>query len=96
MPGAKKSEDGWWSFLTSRGQAKLKFSENRSLGILDHMFVDQESEWNVPMRVVSSGDESEVIITLIKPDQITDDQFNQRMGEIAHVFQNLKDLIEKS
>ena len=95
MPDAKMSDDGWWSFVTPRGPEKLKFNENKSLGILDHLYVDDESKWSVPMRVVSSGNESEVIITLIKPDEITDEQFNERMNEIGQVFENLKRLIEK-
>ena len=95
MPDATKSKDGWWSFTSPHGNAKLKFNENKSLGILDHLYIDEESKWNVPMRVVSSGDESEIIITLIKPKEITDEQFNERMTEIGQAFQNLKELIEK-
>ena len=94
MPDAKITSDGWWSFSTPRGHAKLKFNENKSLGILDHMFIDKESKWDVPMRIVSSGDESEVIITLIKPDELTDEQFNERMIEIEQVFGNMKKIIE--
>jgi len=94
IPDAKLTSDGWWSFSTVRGNAMLKFKENRSLGILDHMFIDQDSKWNVPMRVISNGDESEVIITLIKPDELTDEQFNDRMIEIEQVFANLKKIIE--
>lgn len=94
MSDAVKSVDGWWKFSTPRGAAKLKFNENKQLGILDHTYIDDESKWNVPMRVVPSGDESEIIITLIKPDNITDEQFNQRMNEIGSVFSNLKALIE--
>jgi hypothetical protein len=94
MPDAKLTSDGWWSFSTSRGNAKLKFKENKSLGILDHMFVDQDSKWDVPMRVVSNGSVSEVTITLIKPDELTDDQFDERITEIEQVFTNLKRIIE--
>ena len=94
MPDAKMTSDGWWSFSTPRGNAKLKFNENKSLGILDHMFIDKESKWDVPMRIVSRGDESEVIITLIKPDELTDEQFNERMIEIEQVFVNMKKIIE--
>lgn len=94
MPDAKMTSDGWWSFSTPRGNAKLKFNENKSLGILDHMFIDKESKWDVPMRIVSRGDESEVIITLIKPDELTDEQFNERMIEIEQVFGNMKKIIE--
>ena len=94
MPDAKMTSDGWWYFSTPRGNAKLKFNENKSLGILDHMFIDKESKWDVPMRIVPSGDESEVIITLIKPDELTDEQFNERMIEIEQVFGNMKKIIE--
>ncbi|GKS66510.1 hypothetical protein YTPLAS73_00570 [Nitrosarchaeum sp.] len=94
MPDAKMSSDGWWSFSTPRGNARLKFKENRSLGILDHVFIDQDSQWNVPMRIVSSGEESEIVITLIKPDELTDEQFDRRMVEIEYVLENMKKIIE--
>ena len=58
------------------------------------MLIDKESKWDVPMRIVSSNDESEVIITLIKPDELTDEQFNERMIEIEQVFRNMKKIIE--
>ena len=95
IPDAQKTKDGWWKFNSPRGPAKLKFNENKELGILDHLYVDQESKWNVPMRVISNGDESEIIITLIKPESLTDEQFDERMNEIGQVFENLKELIEK-
>ena len=94
MPDATISNDGWWSFSTPRGEAKLKFKENKSLGILDHVFVDTEAAWNNSMRVVSSGDESEIIITLIKPRELTDEQFNERMVEIELALENMKKIIE--
>ena len=94
MPDAKMTSDGWWSFSTPRGNALLKFNENKSLGILDHMFIDQESKWNIPMRIVPSGNESEVIITLIKPHELTDEQFDERMFEIEQIFLNMQKIIE--
>lgn len=92
MPDARISDDGWWSFNGPHGLSKLKFHENKSLGILDHQYVDEESSWNVPMRVVSNGDFSEVVITLNKPNGISDEQFDQRMhelGEMVHVMKNI-------
>lgn len=89
------SED-WWLFSIPRGTTKLKFQDDDSLGILDHVFIDNDSKWNIPIRVVSSGDESEVIITLIKPDEITDVKFDERMGEIERVFVNMKKIIESN
>jgi len=95
IPDARKNNDGSWSFSTPRGNAKLEFKENRAYGILDHLYVDQEAQWEVPMRVISSGEESEVVVTLIKPESLTDAQFDERMREIEETFSNLKNLIEK-
>lgn len=49
MPDAKINDDGWWFFTGPHGESKLKFNENKSLGILDHQFIDEESSWDVPM-----------------------------------------------
>ena len=94
MPDAKFNDSGWWSFTGPYGKSKLKFNENKSLGILDHQFIDEGSSWDVPMRIVPNGDVSEVIITLNKPDEITDEQFDKRMAEIGAMFNSMKQIIE--
>ena len=94
MPDAIKSNDGWWSFTTLRGPAKLKFNENRQLGILDYQFVDNEAKWNVPMRVISNGNDSAVITTIIKPDGISNQSFDERMIEIEKIMESMKQIIE--
>ncbi len=94
MPDAKINDSGWWSFTGPHGKSMLKFNENKSLGILDHQYVDEESSWDVPMRVVSHGDVSEVVITLNKPDELSDEQFDTRMTEIGEMFNSMKNIIE--
>jgi hypothetical protein len=94
MPDAKMNDDGWWFFTGPHGKSRLKFNENKSLGILDHQYIDEESSWNVPMKVIPSGDFSEVVITLNKPDELTDDQFNQRISEIGEMVVTMKNIIE--
>jgi len=94
MPDAKINDDGWWTFSGPHGLSKLKFHENKKFGILDHQYVDEESSWNVPMRVVSNGDFSEVVITLNKPDGITDQQFDQRMHELGEMVTVMKNILE--
>jgi len=94
MPDAKMNDDGWWFFTGPHGKSRLKFNENKSLGILDHLYVDEDSSWNVPMRVVSSGDFSEIIMTLNKPDELNDDQFEQRVSEIGEMIITMKNIIE--
>jgi hypothetical protein len=94
MPDAKKNNDGWWSFTGPHGKSQLKFNENKSLGVLDHQYVDEKSSWNVPMRVVPSGDFSEIMVTLNKPDELTDAQFDERVSEIDEMFNTMKNIIE--
>lgn len=94
MPDAQLNDSGWWLFTGPYGKSMLKFNENKSLGILDHQYIDEESSWDVPMRVVSNGDVSEVLITLNKPDEITDEQFDLRVGEISDMFNSMKNIIE--
>jgi hypothetical protein len=96
MEEASKSHDGWWSFKTSRGPAKLKFYEDKELGILDHKYEDEEAKWHIPMRVVSNGDHSEVILTMFKPDEFTDEIFDERMGEMERMMDNMRQLIENN
>jgi len=94
MPDAKINDDGWWFFTGPHGESRLKFNENKSLGILDHQFIDEESSWDVPMRVVPSGDFSEIVITLNKPDELSDIQFDQRLSEISEMIVTMKNIIE--
>ena len=94
MPDAKMDDKGWWSFTGPHGKSRLKFNENKSLGILDHQYIDEESSWNVPMNVVASGDFSEVVFTLNKPDELSDVQFDQRVTEIGEMIITMKNIIE--
>ena len=94
MPDAKLNGDGWWIFTGPHGKSRLKFNENKSLGILDHQYIDESSSWNVPMRVVTSGDFSEILMTLNKPDELTDEQFDQRVSEVGEMIIAMKNIIE--
>ncbi len=94
MPDAKMNDDGWWFFTGPHGKSRLKFNENKSLGILDHQYIDEDSSWDVPMRVVSNGDFSEVVMTLNKPDELNDVQFDQRVSEIGEMIVTMKNIIE--
>ena len=96
MPGAKVDADGWWSFTGPHGRSRLKFYEDRARGVLDHRYEDEESSWDVPMRVVPSGESSDIVITLNKPAELTDEQFDARMEEIGQMVSSMKGIIEGS
>jgi len=91
---AKINSSGWWSFIGPYGKSKVKFNSNRSLGILDHQYVDEESSWNIPMRIIPNGDFSELVIVLTKPSQLTDFQFDVRVEKINKLVFSMKTLLE--
>ena len=96
MPDATKREDGWWTFTGPWGPAKLKFNENKPLGILDYQVIESDAKWNVPMRVVPKGNDSELITTIIKPESLSDETFNERMKEIEKIILSMKQVIEET
>ena len=96
IPDAKFNPNGWWSFIGPYGKSKVKFNQNKSLGILDHQYVDEESSWHIPMRVIPNGDFSEVIITLKKPEELSDFQFNQRVSKINKIIYSMKKILEST
>jgi len=94
IPDAKINSSGWGSFIGPYGKSKVKFNSNRSLGILDPQYVDEESTWNIPMRIIPNGDFSELVIVLTKPPQLTDFQFDDRVEKINELVFSMKTLLE--
>jgi hypothetical protein len=94
IPDAKINSDGWWYFIGPYGKSKVKFNQNKSLGILDHEYVDEESSWDIPMRIIPNGDFSEVVIILKKPEQLTDLQFDERVEKINRLTTSMKKILE--
>ena len=94
IPDAKINSNGWWSFIGPYGKSKLRFNSDRSLGILDPLYIDEESTWNIPMRIIPNGDFSELVIVLTKPPQLTDFQFDDRVEKINELVFSMKTLLE--
>jgi hypothetical protein len=94
LPNTKINSDGWWSFIGPYGKSKIKFSQNKSLGVLDHEYVDEESLWNTSMRITSNGSFSEIKIILKKPVELTNFQFDQRVEKISKLATSMKKILE--
>tara|TARA_B110000438_G_scaffold134784_1_gene130396 strand:- start:13 stop:369 length:357 start_codon:yes stop_codon:yes gene_type:complete len=96
IPDVKINSAGWWSSIGPYGKSKIKFNQNKSLGILDHECIDEESSWSTLMHIIPNGDFSEVIITLKKPDQLSDIQFDQRVEKISKLVTSMKIILESN
>ena len=47
------------------------------------------------MRVVANGEDSAIIITLIKPASVSDQIFDERLKELEYVMQNMKQILDE-
>jgi hypothetical protein len=75
-----EGEDGWWQFdHTVAGKGKIKITPIPDLGILDHEFVGAGLEWKVYVRVVPNEEGSTTTWTFMRPDGLTDEQFQEQL-----------------
>jgi hypothetical protein len=76
-----KGDDGWWTFehIVS-GKSKMKQISVRQFAILDHLFIGGNGlEWNVYTRIIPNQNGSSTIWIFIKPDGITEKEFEEQL-----------------
>jgi hypothetical protein len=90
----KKSGDDW-IMETPQGPMKVRFAKKNALGVLDH-YVNPtpEIEVFVPMRVLPNGSGSEVIFTLFRLPEMSDEKFAEDIGMVERDLQTLKNVLE--
>lgn len=75
-----KGDDGWWTLEhIVAGKSKLKQISVREFGILDHQFIGGELEWHVHIRIISNQKGSTTTWTFIRPDGLTEEQFEEQL-----------------
>ncbi|RXT53160.1 hypothetical protein B6S44_20765 [Bosea sp. Tri-44] len=80
---------------TPMGPMRVMFSEPNPYGILDHAVVpDAAPPMHNPMRVLANGSGSEVVFTLFRHPEMTDDAFARDAETIATDLARLKALLE--
>jgi hypothetical protein len=76
----EKIDDGWWIFDHSvLGKSKMKHTLSRELGIIDHVFIGGGLEWKVFVRVVPNQSGSTTSWTFMRPDILSDGQFEDQL-----------------
>ena len=70
-------------------------NSDKTTGVLDHDFIDQEGYWKVPCRVVVGNLGSHFMITFTKPELMPDDAFETGMKALDDEVLKLKEILEK-
>jgi hypothetical protein len=87
--------DGQWFVETSMGRVGFAFVERNELGVLDHEVTlpTRETVYN-PMRVMRHGDGCEVVFTLRRSPDMTDEEFARDAEAVTADLARLKRLLE--
>lgn len=96
LSGSIKRINGEWIAESPMGRVKVAFVEKNALGVLDHR-VTLESGVTVynPMRVQPNGEGSEVVFTLYRRPEMSDQEFREDSGRVRQDLDRLKAILEK-
>jgi hypothetical protein len=85
-----------WMVDTPQGPMKIRFADKNPFGVMDHYVTTPTGlEVYVPMRVLANGSWSEVIFTLFRLPDMSDEKYAEDMRLVERDLRALKDLLEK-
>ena len=96
LSGAIKKVDEDWISESPMGRVKIKFAEKNKFGVLDHdVTIPSGAKFYNPMRVVPNNDGSELVFTLFRRPEVSDQEFAQDARSVEKDLATLKTLLEK-
>jgi len=96
LGGSIKNVNGEWIADAPIGKVKIRFAERNAFGILDHdVILESGDKIRNPMRVVPNGSGSEIVFTLFRQPDISDEKFSEDAKWVEKDLRILKDLLEK-
>jgi hypothetical protein len=78
------------------GPVNVRFTPRDSYGVMDHFIETSEGqEVHIPLRVIQNGDGAEIMLTLFRQPEMTDETFARDAKWIARDLRALRDLANK-
>lgn len=78
-----------------QGEVKIKFTPRNEYGVADHVvYMPDGKEVYIPLRVIKSGEGSEVHFTLFHPPDMSEEDFAKDITWVAKDLKALKDVLE--
>lgn len=91
-----KKSDGGWVVETPQGPMQIRFVEKNEFRVLDHYVSPAPGvELYVPMRVVPNGSGSEVLFTLFRLPEMSEEKYAEDLGLVERDLRNLKNMLER-
>jgi uncharacterized membrane protein len=96
LGGSIKKVNDEWIAEAPMGRVKVNFAEKNKFGILDHdVTLSSGAKFSNPMRVFPNNDGSEVVFTLYRRPEMTDQNFVEDAESVEKDLITLKTLLEK-
>jgi len=96
LAGSLRKIDGQWVAETPEGPMKVRFSERNAHGVLDHWVYPQAgAQIYIPMRVVPNGSGCELILTLFRLPEMTDEKLAADAAWVMRDLTAAKHLLER-
>lgn len=97
LGAAVENADGHWFVATGSGRVEVAFAERNEFGVVDHEVTLPSGEVvYVPMRVIPDGDACEVVLTVRRQPDMTDEDFARDAGLVQADLTRLKQVLEAS
>jgi hypothetical protein len=88
---AMRREQDEWIAATPQGEVRIRFVERNQFGVVDHhVTTPSGATVYVPLRVVPNGEEAEVLFTVFRLPQMTEQQFEADVGLVLRDLENLR------
>jgi catechol 2,3-dioxygenase-like lactoylglutathione lyase family enzyme len=96
LGGTIKKEKGEWVANAPMGKVKIRFTEKNQFGILDHdVVLESGAVVHNPLRVLPNGQRSEVVFSLFRQPNMTDEKFSEDAQWVEKDLKILRDLMER-
>lgn len=91
-----RREGNVWVMETSLGTMSIRLAPENSLGVLDHYLTPAGGETlYVPLRVVANGSGSEVLFTLFRLPEVSDEAYATDAALVRQDLNRLKEQMER-
>lgn len=96
VKSVSKKSNTFWNAESDLGNIEIELTPENEFGIIDHKvkLPDGTQVYN-PLRVIDNGKGSEIIFTLYKMPDKTDEEFNADANLVKADLKVLKDILEK-
>lgn len=96
LGNALRQDSGEWVVETPEGRATVRFSERNSHGVLDHAVrLPSGASVYVPVRVVASGKGCDLVVTLFRRSEMSDEKFDADAAWVMRDLQAAKRILEE-